>query len=84
MENILQWLKDFWVLISTPGSQMPISTTIAVLAVLAAVSFLLPSFVQWRAYRRKNPMDDPREKFKEKAAQKAKANTTKKKKKKKK
>lgn len=75
----MQQLKDFWILITTPGTQLPASTTIIVLAVIAACAFLMPSFMHWRAYRRKNPAEDPRQKFQQKAG---KSSSPKKKKKK--
>lgn len=68
MDQYLQLLKEFWVFITTPGSKMPTSTTITVLAILAACAFLGPSFFQWRAYRKQNPMEDPRTKMKAKTS----------------
>lgn len=81
--QILDNLKAFWTFISTPGSQLPSSTTIVVLIVIAVCTFLLPAFAQWRAYRRENPMEDPREKYKQKAASSGTSQGKKKKKKKK-
>lgn len=69
--QILDSLKSFWTLISTPGTQLPIGTTIGVMVVIALCTFLMPAFAQWVAYRRQNPMEDPREKFKSKAAAKS-------------
>lgn len=69
--SFLDQIKSFWVFISTPGSQMPTKTTVIALIVIAAITFLLPSFAQWVAYRRQNPMEDPREKYKAKAAAKS-------------
>lgn len=68
MEEFLTWLKDFWTLISTPGTQMPVSTTITVLVIVAACVYLFPAFAQWRAYRRQNPANDPKEKAKQAAS----------------
>lgn len=62
--SFLDSLKDFWILITTPGTQMPTSTTIVTLIVIAAFTFIVPNLVQWRAYRRQNPMEDPKEKAK--------------------
>lgn len=45
-------LLELWRIATTPGTQLPSSTTIIVIAVIAVCSFLLPSFVRWRTYRR--------------------------------
>lgn len=65
--EFLDQLKAFWVFVSTPGSQMPASTTFIALAIITAFTFLMPAFVQWRAYRRENPMESPKERAKQAA-----------------
>lgn len=87
--QFIESLKAFWTLISTPGTELPMSTTIIVLVIIVACTFLLPQFAQWRAYRRQNGMPDPKEAAKAKAnaitgtskpSQKKKSNNKKKKK----
>lgn len=55
---MLDKLHSFWIFMTTPGSQLPTSTTIIAIVVIALVSFLLPSLVRWRAERRPNVKRD--------------------------
>lgn len=55
---MLDKLHSFWIFMTTPGSQLPTSTTIITIIVIALVSFLLPTFVRWRAQRRPNVKRD--------------------------
>lgn len=65
--QFLDKLKEFWVLISTPGTQMPMKTTVITMIVIVAFTFLVPQLVQWRYYRRNNPTQSPKEAAKAKA-----------------
>lgn len=81
MEKLLESLKEFWILISTPGSKLPMETTIIVLIVIVLFAILMPAFMQWRAYRRQNPLPGPKEKLEQTTGEKKKSPSKKKKKK---
>lgn len=77
MEKLLESLKNFcenfWIFISTPGSKLPIEVTVIVLVVIVLFAFLMPAFMQWRSYRRNNPLPGPKEKLEAKAKAKKKS-----------
>lgn len=73
MEKLLGSLKNFWIFISTPGSKLPIEVTVIVLVVIVLFAFLMPAFMQWRSYRRNNPLPGPKEKLEAKAKAKKKS-----------
>lgn len=81
MEKLLESLKEFWILISTPGSKLPMETTIIVLIVIVLFAILMPAFMQWRAYRRQNPLPGPKEKLEQTTREKKKSPSKMKKKK---